>query len=144
MKAAVVTDSTCLIGLERIGRLDLLPATFEVILAPPAVRREFGVPVGWLTTQAPTNIPLVAVLALHLGAGESEAIALAQELGHPLVVDDRIARMTASRLGVSCLGTLAVLVKARRAGLVVQLLPLVDALERNGFFLSAALKAEAL
>ena len=65
MKTAVVADSTCLIGLERIDRLDLVPARFGVVLAPPGVRREFGVSLGWLTIQAPRNIALVTVLSLH-------------------------------------------------------------------------------
>ena len=33
----VVTDSTALISLDRIGRLDLLPAVFPDVMAPPAV-----------------------------------------------------------------------------------------------------------
>lgn len=42
VKIAAVVDSACLIGLERIGRLDLLPALLDPIFAPPAVNREFG------------------------------------------------------------------------------------------------------
>ena len=37
MKIAAVLDSTCLIGLERIGRLDLLTALLDPVLAPPTV-----------------------------------------------------------------------------------------------------------
>ena len=39
MKEAVVCDSTCLIGLERIGELGILPALFEPIMIPPEVAR---------------------------------------------------------------------------------------------------------
>ncbi|MGI8543115.1 MAG: hypothetical protein ACR2MD_06495 [Aridibacter sp.] len=42
MKESVVSDSTCLIGLERIGELDVLPALFEPIMIPPEIEREFG------------------------------------------------------------------------------------------------------
>lgn len=41
VKTAAVVDSACLIGLERIGRLDLLPALIEPIFAPSAVSQEF-------------------------------------------------------------------------------------------------------
>jgi hypothetical protein len=41
VKIAAVVDSACLIGLERIGRLDLLPALRDPIFAPPAVNLVF-------------------------------------------------------------------------------------------------------
>ncbi len=41
MKEAVVSDSTFLIGLERVGRLDILPALFDSVMIPPEVMREF-------------------------------------------------------------------------------------------------------
>ncbi len=48
MTNSVVADSTCLIGLERIEHLDILPALFEPILIPPAVQQEFGISLPWL------------------------------------------------------------------------------------------------
>ena len=42
MREPAVTDSTCLIGLDRVGRLDLLPKLFDPIAAPPEVEREWG------------------------------------------------------------------------------------------------------
>lgn len=42
VKIAAVIDSACLIGLERIGCLDLLPAMIDPSMAPPAVELEFG------------------------------------------------------------------------------------------------------
>lgn len=48
MKGLVVADSTCLIGLERINRLDLLPVVFDPIVIPPEVEREFGGSFAWL------------------------------------------------------------------------------------------------
>lgn len=41
VKIPAVLDCACLIGLERIGRLDLLPALLEPAFAPPAVITEF-------------------------------------------------------------------------------------------------------
>ena len=35
MKEAVVSHSTCLIGLERIGELDILSQLFDPIMIPP-------------------------------------------------------------------------------------------------------------
>ena len=74
MKEPVVTDSTCLIGLERIGCLDVLPALFEPILIPPEVHKEFGTSLPWLTVEAPTDQGLVAALKMLVDDGEAEAI----------------------------------------------------------------------
>ncbi len=35
-----MSDSTCLIGLERVGELDILPALFDSVMIPPEVERE--------------------------------------------------------------------------------------------------------
>jgi hypothetical protein len=53
VKIAAVVDSACLIGLERIGRLDLLPALLDPVFAPPAVNQEFGAAPKWLTVERP-------------------------------------------------------------------------------------------
>lgn len=89
MNEAVVTDSTCLIGLERINRLDLLPALFDIVWIPPEVEREFGISYDWLHVEAPTDTALVNALKLMVDDGEAEAIALASEKQLKIIVDDR-------------------------------------------------------
>ncbi len=51
MKEAVVSDSTCLIGLERVGELDILPALFDSVMIPPEVGREFDRSFEWLKVE---------------------------------------------------------------------------------------------
>jgi uncharacterized protein len=99
VKTPVVVDSTCLIGLERIGRLDLLPALFDPISAPPEVAQEFGTPPHWLTIVAPADSASVSALKSLVDDGEAEAIALARERGHEIILDDRQARAVAANLG---------------------------------------------
>lgn len=81
MREPVVADSTCLIGLERIGCLDVLPALFEPILVPPEVQREFGIFLPWLKIETPADQALVAALRMLVDDGEAEAISLASERG---------------------------------------------------------------
>jgi predicted nucleic acid-binding protein len=140
----VVTDSTGLIGLERIGRLDVLPALFEPILIPPAVQLEFGVTLPWLQVEMPADQGLAVALKMLVDQGEAEAIALAYECSYQLILDDRQARTVARNMGLSFIGTVGVLVKAKQARFIQALKPLLEALELNGFYLSEALKAEAL
>ena len=81
MSGIVVSDSTCLIALERIDRLDLLPAVFAEIWIPPAVAKEFGRAISWLRVRAPRDTASVSRYEAIVDAGEAAAIALAKELG---------------------------------------------------------------
>jgi predicted nucleic acid-binding protein len=144
VKEAVVSDSTCLIGLERIGKLDILPALFALIMIPPEVEREFGGKFPWLKVENLKDNLLVKALQMVVDAGEAEAIALASEKNYPLISDDKQARAAAKRLGVEFIGTVGVLARAKQNGVIAALKPILDDLESNNFFISRALREEAL
>ena len=74
MSQAIVSDSTILIGLERIEHLYVLPTVFEPILIPPAVDQEFGIDLPWLRVEVPTNQGLISALKLSVDEGEAEAV----------------------------------------------------------------------
>ncbi len=144
MKEPAIVDSACLISLERINFLDLLPALFDPIIAPPEVQREFGKTLSWLRIETPANQTFVAVLKTIVDFGEAEAIALAQELGHLIILDDHQARAVAKNLGLRVSGTVGCLVKAKQEGVVTAIKPFLMALESSGFFMSKSLKEEVL
>ena len=144
MKEPVVTNSTCLIALERIAQLDLLHALFEPILAPPKVYDELGVSLPWLRVQLPTSQTTVTALMLLAGPGEAEAIALAAERRCRVILDDRKARRIAQQMGLKLIGTIGVLVKAKQNGIIPSIKPLLETLQARGFHMSASLKSEAL
>jgi len=144
MTDLIIADSTCLIGLERIDKIDLLPQMYSQVIIPPQVQKEFGLSFAWLIVKNPQNIGMVNSLKLMVDDGESEAIALAYELGYRLVVDDKQARNIAKRLDIEIIGTVGILVKAKQLGLIDQLLTILEALENKGFYLSQSLKTEAL
>ena len=144
VKIAAVVDSACLIGLERIGRLDLLPALLDPIFAPPAVKQEFGVLPAWMTVERPADVGMVAALRLIVDPGESEAIVLPYEKGLRIILDDRKAREVAQRLGVPVTGTVGLLLKAKQEGVMSAVRPLLDALDAKQFRIGDALRAEAL
>ena len=144
--ALVITDTSVLIAFERIGRLDVLPGLFPSIMAPPAVVAEFATRPQWLQIVAVQNHALVAEhRALFLDEGEAEAIALARE--HPqatLLLDERRGRHFALTLGLPVVGSAGILVRARRAGLIPAVRPLLDALLEQGFYLSEAVYRRVL
>ncbi|MBI4556263.1 MAG: DUF3368 domain-containing protein [Candidatus Hydrogenedentes bacterium] len=139
-----VTDSACLIALERIERLELLPASFEEVLAPPEVLKEFGKVPTWIEVRGAAEREVVARLRHeYLGEGESAAIALATEIpGAAVILDERKARRVALKLDLIVMGTLGVLVRAKELGVIRTVRPLVDELRRVGFYLTEDLLRE--
>jgi predicted nucleic acid-binding protein len=140
----IVSDSTCLIGLERIRQLDLLPGLFDEVFVPPAVAAEFGTTLAWLKVRAPQDAAHVAALKLLVDEGEAEAIALARELGCEVILDDLQARKLAAKQNVHCVGLLGVLLRAKDSGKLTAIRPVIEALRRENFFFSEALITEAL
>jgi hypothetical protein len=140
-----VADSTCLIGLERIQRWDILPQIFSTILIPPAVQSEVGISEDWVIVRSPKNLALVAMLNSQIDRGESEAVALATELDDCVVIlDDLSARRAAQRLNLKVIGTVRVLIKAKQNGVIASVKPLLLSLTAADFRISEALIQKAL
>ena len=142
--AHVISDSSPLIGLERIGRLDLLAALFGTVVVPPAVAREItakGRLVDWMIEQS-LNAPLDRRLSEPtIDPGEREAIGLAlQTHTARLLLDEEAARRLARGFGLPVTGTLGVLVPAKRSGILEAVGPLVDALIAVDFRIDARLR----
>jgi len=136
----VVVNATPIIALALIGKLDLLQQLYGEAIIPSAVQAEVfaGGPMGigsselhtatWLRATALQD-PQRADLLTDLDRGEAEVIALAQELDADLVIiDERLARRHAKRLGLTLTGTLGVLLKAKHLGLVSSVAPLIEQL----------------
>ena len=145
MTSFIVTDTSPLIAFERLGRLDLLPALYEVI-APEAVIREFGTRPTWLRVVSVSGTERVAEFAEVLDDGEAEALALAVEIpGCSLLLDESRGRRLAERLGLDVVGTLGVLVRAKRARLIPAVGPLIAALrDEHGFHVAGEVVISAL
>jgi predicted nucleic acid-binding protein len=145
LKSRAVTNTTCLIALERIGQLQVLPEVFSGVLAPPLVHEEFGSSPAWLQIRAATDAAVVAALKTQLDEGEAHAIALAVEIGDAvLILDDKKARRVARQMGLKIVGTIGVLLRAKKHGAIPALQPLLAALQQAGFRMTAPLYTEAL
>ncbi len=144
----VVPDTSCLIALTGIGRLDILQSLYTSLAVPRAVLREFGDALPeWIVTEDLSGAarPLANALSSTLGPGESEAIALAaQRPGALVVLDDRRARRVARDMGLRLTGTVGVLLRAKREGLVASVSRALAQAEDVGFRVSTALHDEAL
>lgn len=154
----VVSNTSPLLNLAIIGELSLLHRLFQKVIVPDAVWSELeahlskpgmpamlGIP-SWVEKRALASRPLVNSLSLELDSGEAEALALAVEMDADLVLlDERLARRVASRLGLKFAGLLGLLVEAKRRGLIPLVAPKLDALRAQaGFWLGDSLYERVL
>ena len=87
----------------------------------------------------------VELLRERLGAGESEAIVLAQESDADfLLIDEEIGRRTARRIGLDVVSTLGVLLLAKRMGHVLAIEPLLCELSEFGLRMSERVQLRVL
>jgi predicted nucleic acid-binding protein len=151
----VVSDTSPIRVLKHLNRLHLLGDLFDEVLMPPAVARECGrstarhQPVAvsdipGARVVAPSNQLVVQELERHLQLPEAEAIALAQELGTELLIDELAGRRAATARGVARTGIVGVLVRPKQRGLIPQVVPLIErARDEIGFFVSTAVIDQA-
>lgn len=155
----VVADSSVLIALSSIGQLQILHQRFPGgILVPSAVWQEVvetgkGLPgarevetASWIKVCKITNIRLFSLLSADLDHGEAEAIVLClEQTADVILLDEKDARQVAQRLGLAVLGTIGLLIWAKRQGLIPSLQKQLDLLSTTrNFHISHILYEKAL
>jgi predicted nucleic acid-binding protein len=142
-----VSNSTPLIVLAKINRLELLKDYFGEICIPEEVYDEVvrrgGNLAGssevasctWINVESVKNRMAVETLGLTLDKGESEAIVLTKEKESLLIIDDGAGRKTAGLLGAKITGTVGILLLASKDG-KLNLRTALDELRSVGFRLS--------
>lgn len=123
----VVSDTTPLISLLKINRLDLLEKLFGEVLIPVAVFDELTVDKRFeleaerirekqfIIIKTIKNLESVSILkrATGLDRGESEAIVLTDELkADLLLMDEAKGRSVSTQLGLKVMGTIGILIAA--------------------------------
>jgi len=124
----VVADSSPLIVLINIGRIDILHALFGKVIIPPevavelrhdkrplSIRTFISAPPDWLIEQTPSSVDSIPML--H--PGEASAISLAVELGADLLlIDEILGRKAAVARGIQITGTIGIIEQAADQGLL--------------------------
>lgn len=100
----------------------------------------------WIAVHEVANRSLVAALRLELDPGEAEAIACALETqANRLLLDERLGRAVATRLGIQPIGVLGVFIEAKRQGILSVVKPQLDALiTQAGFWIAKPLYGRVL
>ncbi|MCL2704378.1 MAG: DUF3368 domain-containing protein [Defluviitaleaceae bacterium] len=152
----IVANSTPLILLEKIGRLDLLKHLYgeiaipeavykEVILDYPANDKDFITDYTWIDIIKIQNNQAKILFATSLHEGEVETMMLAMELSADLcILDDLLARKYARNIGLNITGTLGILLAAKGKGFITDVKPEIDKLIQIGMYISSDLYTSIL
>jgi len=154
----IVSDTTPLIGLASIGRLELLHRLFGEVYIPQAVFDEtvtFGREkskarqkvsnANWIHVIKVKDRLAVNVLLDEMDLGEVETIILASELNADWVLmDEKKGRRKLTQLNIPKIGTIGILLKAKQLGLVSTIKPEIENLQKTGFSISSFVVKEVL
>ena len=152
----VVSNSSPLIALARISCLDLLQALYTQVFMPQAVHQEVVglnqeregaatiATASWLKVCMIQDSIAVKLLQEQLDRGESEAIVLALEISAQLLlIDEARGRRIAQSRGITHIGTIGILILAKRQKLIPSGTLLLDLLSEIGFRMDSSLYKRA-
>ena len=142
----IVGDSSALVALSIMDRLELLETLFGEVYVPQAVYEEVAI------SSKPQALKLKNFLAnktvkvqidiakIGLGRGELEAITLYKKMNaHFLLIDDRRAKSFAKMNDVNVIGSLGVMVLAKELGKVKTIRTDLGKLLNSNIFVSKSL-----
>lgn len=144
----LVFNASPVIVLAKASLLDRLLPLGDHVCIPEAVAREISHgkdPADparcWVARQSSLIHPAAAIspflMAWDLGAGESAVISLTEAMpGAVAVLDDLAARRCAQAIGLKIIGTLGLVLMAKRAGLIPSASQALDAVVAAGLFIS--------
>jgi predicted nucleic acid-binding protein len=154
----IVSNTSPISNLAKVGQLSLMQKIYGRIAIPWAVREELlderagetvvtaVLSATWLEIRPVQNQQLVDELRTHVNIGEAEAIALAVEVeATRLLIDERLGRQAAKDLGLRIIGVLGILLLAKRQNLIKAVKPVMDDLiNQANFRISSQLYADVL
>ncbi len=151
----VVSNTTPIISLLKLNRLELLKQLYAQIYIPLAVYNEIEAgkakefykdlsKIDWIKIVGIQDEQAVKYF-LDLDSGEAEAIVLATELNADLIIlDEKLGRFHAKHADLKVTGTIGILLKAKTEGLIYELSPLLNELTKKNVWISEKLKREIL
>jgi len=142
----IIGDSSALVSLATMDRLNLLEKIFGKIYVPQAVYDEVtisykpqSVKLKEFLTHKVVSVEL-DISKMGLGQGELEAIALYKNMNSDfLLIDDRRAKKFAQLNGVNVIGSLGVMILAKESGLLESIRDDLEKLVSSSLFISQSL-----
>jgi hypothetical protein len=144
----VVANTTPIISLACVGRLDLLERSFGKILVAEAVYQEIKAKHGyghdeidqpWIEVRSIQGELYKQLLLHQLDLGEAETIILAKELDADFVIiDENLGYRFATSAGLTAIRTLSLLLRAKEKGHITRIKPLLDDMIARGRWYSTS------
>lgn len=146
MLKTIISDTSCLIILSKIGELDLLQKVYGQIITTNEIAQEFGENLpDWIDIEFIEYSSQQRLLETQVDKGEASAIALALQLQNcTLILDDLKARKIAQKLNISCTGTIGVIIKAKLTGKIDSVITILSKIKNTDFRISEQLYSQAL
>jgi len=151
----IVSNTTPIISLLKVNKLELLQQLYSEINVPVAVYNEIEAgkhktfytdlsKIDWINIVEIKDKQAVKYF-LDLDAGEAEAIVLATEIAADLIIiDEKLGRYHAKHAELKITGTIGILVKAKTEGLIDELKIILNEFTEKGVWISEQLKVEIL
>jgi predicted nucleic acid-binding protein len=148
----IISDSTTIITLLNIERLDILTNIFSCVYIPKRVYEEIVIEEqiildkDFFITKEIEDKKLYKLLSKSLYAGESEAIILAKEMSLSLIIDEKKGRKVAFNLGINIFGFIGLLILNYRNELITKedTIDIFYRAKEQGFRVGSRLESEFL
>ncbi len=152
----VIVNTSPMLYLHQVGCLELLRQLYSTITVPPAVPQDLEIgklqgvdvpevnSIEWIQIRPVASATIIPAV-IDLGQGEAEVIALGLENPDSLLIfDDSLARRIADLYSLKYTGTLGVLVKAKQAGYLSAVAPVITMLRSKGMWLTDKIISDVL
>ena len=146
MQKVIISDTSCLILLDKIQELNLLKKLFGEIVVTQEIVDEFKMDLPyWFKIGNASNKTYQKILEASLDKGEASAIAYAiEQQDCLLIIDDQKGRKYAEQLGIKITGTLGVIIDAKLTGHIKSVKRLLVKIKKTDFRLSLELEKRTL
>lgn len=149
----VIADSGPIFSLTLIDKLNLLDELFDDVMIPNAVWEEITKISNHsyynkIYTYFYNKVQKIAPgnnITFNIGYGESESLILYDEINADfLLIDDKKARHVAEIKGINCIGTIGLLMKAKKMNKIIELKPYFQYFIQNKRYYSVDLLNKVL
>ena len=139
----LIADSSALVALSIVNQLDVLEKIFGEVYVPRAVynevrqeNKEESKKLEEYCKDRVLDISTPFNFNITLGQGESEAIVLYEEKSaNFLLCDDKKAKKFAQNFGINVIGSLGILLKAKKEKHIEKIAPLLEILKSSRIFI---------
>jgi len=143
----IISNTSCLIILDNIDRLDILQKLYQTIHLTEEVAQEFGKPLAnWMIVDVVQDKNYLRILNASVDFGEASTIALAVQMpgDSVMILDDLKARKLAKQLDLKYTGLLGILLKAKQQNIIASVSDILAQFRQVNFRFSEKLEIEVL